>query len=128
MVVDTSALIAILFGEADSEIFVQTLALAPAVYVSAATVVEASVVALGRDETLDIELTHLLKNIGVVIVPVDEIQVEIARSALKTSGKGRHKAHLNLGDSFAYALATHRGEPLLFKGDDFAKTDVKQAL
>jgi ribonuclease VapC len=127
MVVDTSALMAVVFEEPDREVYVQAMA-AGDLHVSTATLVEATVVALGRGEGFEPALRILLNDMRATIVPVDEAQAELARGALRTYGKGRHPARLNLGDSFAYALAMHLDEPLLFKGDDFAQTDVKPAL
>ncbi len=128
MVVDTSALMAILFGEPDAKTFSEALLEADHIYISVGTRIEASLVALGKTEVLDLRLAELLETTDAVVVPLDQRQVDLAMGGLRKYGKGRHSARLNLGDSFAYALATHLGEPLLFKGTDFAQTDVKSAL
>lgn len=94
--------------------------------VSAATVVETSIVLLGRfGEAGDPQLDRLLRGIGAEVVPVGDEQVVLARDAALRFGRGRHPAALNFGDCFSYALAVARGQRLLFVGDDFAKTDVE---
>ncbi len=128
MVVDTSALMAILFDEEDAEKFAQAMAQADLLHISAATLVEASLVAKGRGEGYDEELTALLDAFPVEVVPVTSVQAGFARATVGRYGKGHHPAGLNLGDLFAYALAKHLDQPLLFKGNDFALTDVKRAL
>ena len=93
--------------------------------ISAGTVIEASLVLLGRfGEAGEIQLDFLLRSIKAEVVSCDVDQVAIARDAARTFGRGRHRAALNFGDCFSYALAVSRGEPLLFVGDDFADTDV----
>ena len=125
MVIDTSALLAILMREPQAERLVATLDADLVRLVSAASVVEASVVLLGRvGESGELQLDHLLRAVGAVVVPVDEEQVALARDAALRFGRGRHPAALNFGDCFSYALSIARGEPLLFVGDDFAQTDV----
>ena len=96
---------------------------------SAATWVELSLVAVGqlRSEALA-EIDELMRRLDLELVPFDAIQAAIARDAFQRFGKGRHPARLNLGDCFAYALARHVDEPLLFKGDDFARSDIRSAL
>lgn len=126
MVLDTSAIIAILLDEASAEQLVVAVEADHTRLVSAATVVEASLVILGRfGEAGDPQLDRLLRGIGAEVVPVGEEQVVLARDAALRFGRGRHAAALNFGDCFSYALAVARGEPLLFVGDDFAKTDVE---
>lgn len=126
MVLDTSAIIAILLDEASAEQLVVAVEADHTRLVSAATVVEASLVILGRfGEAGDPQLDRLLRGIGAEVVPVGEEQVVLARDAALRFGRGRHEAALNFGDCFSYALAVARGEPLLFVGDDFAKTDVE---
>jgi ribonuclease VapC len=94
--------------------------------VSAATVVEMSMVILGRfGEAGEPLLDRFLRGIGAELVPVDDEQVGVARDAALRYGRGRHAAALNFGDCFSYALAVVRGEPLLFLGNDFAQTDVE---
>ena len=93
--------------------------------VSAATVVEAALVLLGRyGEAGEPQLDRFLRGIGAQIVPVGEEQANVARDAALRFGRGRHRAALNFGDCFSYALSVARDEPLLFVGDDFSKTDV----
>ena len=125
MVIDTSAIVAIALNEPEaSEIEVQ-IADDPVRLISAATVLEATMVLetrLGDQGGRELDL-WLLK-IGAEIVPVDAEQADAARRGWRRYGKGHHAAALNYGDCFSYALAVTRGEPLLFKGEDFAKTDV----
>ncbi len=128
MIVDTSVLTAVILGEPDAEAHLATMVRADALAVSAATLVEALIVVearQGREAASD--LTALLAELEVEVVALDESQAEVAASAWRRFGKGRHPASLNLGDTFAYALATTRAEPLLFKGRDFADTDVMRA-
>jgi ribonuclease VapC len=128
MVVDTSALAAILFDEPDAEEFEAAIANDPIRLISAATLVEASTVVERRlGEQAGRELDSLLTEAGFEVVAVSEEQAEVARQALRTYGKGRHRASLNFGDCFAYALSKVSGEPLLFKGHDFSLTDMRAA-
>ena len=125
MVIDTSALIAILLREPPADRLVTALEGDPVHLVSAATVLETSLVMLGRyGENGEPQLDRLLRSIGADVVPVDDEQLAIARDGALRFGRGRHKAALNFGDCFSYALSAARGEPLLFVGTDFAKTDV----
>jgi ribonuclease VapC len=126
MVIDSSALIAILFGEPERERFKRAIDAAQLRLVSAITKLEASMVMVGRfDAAGGGELDALLRDIAATIVPFDDRQAEIARDAFIRYGKGRHPAGLNFGDCAAYALAIAEAEPLLFKGTDFAATDVE---
>jgi ribonuclease VapC len=128
MVIDTLAIVAIALNEADAADLEQRIADDPVRLTSAATVLEVTIVLetrLGEAGGREFDL-RLLK-IGAEIVPVDAEQIDTARRAWRRYGKGRHGAALNYGDCFAYALAMTRGEPLLFKGEDFAKTDVNQS-
>jgi ribonuclease VapC len=126
MVLDTSALLAILTGEVAADRLVQAVDADRTRLVSAATVVEAALVLLGRyGEAGELQLDRLLRAIGADVVPVGEEQAVIARDAALRFGRGRHAAALNFGDCFSYALSVARGEPLLFVGDDFSKTDVE---
>jgi len=126
MVIDTSALLALLANEPEAESFRAALAADPIRLLSAASLIEASVVIETRyGEAGGRELDLLILKAGIEIVAVDREQAEIARDALRRFGKGRHPAALNYGDAFAYALAVARGQPLLFKGDDFGRTDVE---
>lgn len=126
MVIDTSAMIALLLNEPAAERLVAAVEADHTRLVSAASVVEASLVMLGRyGEAGDPQIDRLLRGIGAEVVPVGEEQVVLARDAALRFGRGRHAASLNFGDCFSYALSVSRGEPLLFVGDDFAKTDVE---
>ena len=126
MVIDTSALIAILTREPGADQLVVAVEADGTRLVSAATVVEASLVLLGRyGETGEPLLDRLLRSIGAEVVPIGEEQVALARDAALRFGRGRHPAGLNFGDCFSYALSVARGEPLLFVGDDFSQTDVE---
>lgn len=128
MVLDTSAVLAILFDEPERESFVVRIANAPRRLISSATVLESSIVVEARrGEFAGRELDLLLHRAAVRIVALDEDQMQLARAAWRRFGKGRHPAALNFGDVFAYALAKATGEPLLFKGDDFSQTDVASA-
>jgi ribonuclease VapC len=125
MIVDTSALVAILDQEPEAERISRTLASTPERMISAASLVEVGIVVQARrgdDGTRDLDL--LLAKLRVEIVPFTARQAEIARKAFRRYGRGRHDAKLNFGDCFAYALAKDRSAPLLFKGDDFGRTDV----
>ena len=127
MILDTSALLAILYDEPERPAFNDAVATEDKA-LSAANFVETSMVLeprYGEDAVHDLDL--YIAKAGIAIAPVDVEQAEIAREAFRRYGKGRHPAGLNFGDCFAYALAHVRGEPLLFKGDDFAQTDVEAA-
>lgn len=125
MVIDTSALLAILLAEPERRWFLETLEEAELRLVSVATRVETGIVAEGRHGAEGSrELDLFLEQAGVELVPVDSAQGRAAVEGFRRYGKGRHRAGLNLGDCFSYALAITRGEPLLCKGDDFVHTDV----
>lgn len=125
MVLDTSAMMAILSSEPQADRLVAAMDADRTRLVSAATVVEMSLVILGRyGEAGEPLLDRFLRGIGAEVVPVGEEQVVIARDAALRFGRGRHAAALNFGDCFSYALAVARDEPLLFVGDDFSRTDV----
>ncbi|MEO5800175.1 MAG: type II toxin-antitoxin system VapC family toxin [Gemmatimonadales bacterium] len=126
MVIDTSAIMAMLLDEPSADRVIAAVEMDTRRLVSAATVVEASLVMLGRyGEAGDPLLDRLLRSLAAEVVPVDEEQVALARDAALRYGRGRAAASLNFGDSFSYALAVARNEPLLFVGDDFSKTDVE---
>ena len=126
MVIDTSALIAILLGEHDSEIFAIAIANDPKRLISAFSVLEVSIVIEAKKgEAGGRELDLLLHRSQIEIVAMDSDQAELARIAWRTFGKGRHQAGLNIGDCCSYALSKSSGEPLLFKGNDFSKTDLE---
>jgi ribonuclease VapC len=128
MVVDTSALLAVLEDEPDAPRLVAALEGAEAIRVSAGTLVEAGIVVEARrGEAGGRELDLLLHRLRADVVSVTAEHAEMARDAYRRFGKGRHPAALNFGDCFAYALAAALGEPLLFVGDDFRRTDIVAA-
>jgi len=127
MVIDTSALIAVLLGEPSARHLIAALDAATTRKISAASVVAASFVMLARHgEAGDAPLDRLVQKLGAEIVPVDAEHVSAARDAALRFGRGRHPAALNFGDCFSYALAVVSAEPLLYVGDDFARTDIEQ--
>ena len=126
MVVDTSALLAVLFDEPEAEDFARAIARAEVSRMSAANLLEAGIVAdCQTDARTGRQLDVLVADLRLRIEPVTEQQVGIARQAYLDFGRGNHPAKLNFGDCFAYALANATGEPLLFKGDDFEQTDIR---
>jgi ribonuclease VapC len=128
MIVDTSALVAILYREPEAPSFVKIIHDAEVVRISVANYVELSMVVegqLGPDGVRQAEA--FFRRAGIIIEPVTLEHGELARQAFLDFGKGRHKAGLNFGDCFAYALAKASGEPLLFKGNDFIQTDIEPA-
>jgi ribonuclease VapC len=127
--VDSSAVIAILLREPGFEMLDIAIVESPVSRVSAATLVEISVVAESRGgEPVVARLDRFLRSANVLIEPFTERQAYIARDAYSVYGKGRHAAGLNFGDCFSYALAKELDEPLLFKGDFFRKTDITPAI
>ncbi len=130
MIIDSSAFIAILRAESDAHAYAGAIADAPVRRVSAVNFVEAAVVIdASRDPIATRRFDEFIREAGISIEPVTEAQAQIAREAYRDFGKGSgHKARLNFGDCFAYALAKTMGEPLLFKGSDFAQTDVAITL
>ena len=129
MIIDTSAILAVLFAEEDATIYAQTIANADTKLMSAANYLEAAVVvdqqmgaAAGR------QLDAFIDRAEIKIESVTREQAELARQAYSDFGKGHHPAALNFGDCFAYALAKHTRLPILFKGDDFSHTDLSSAL
>ena len=126
MIVDTSALVAILDGEPDAAQYAAALDASPVNRISAGTYLEASIViGRARDPLVSRRLDEFLTEGAIVVEPVTENQARIARDAYRDFGKGSgHAAGLNFGDCFAYALARELGEPLLFKGDAFRHTDI----
>lgn len=128
MVIDTSAIIAILLDEPERRRFNEKIEADPTRLVSAASYVESALVIESRlGEAGGREFDLFLHRAVIEVVPVDGDQAEIARRAFRTYGRGRHRANLNIGDCFAYALGKATGEPLLFKGDDFGWTDILAA-
>jgi ribonuclease VapC len=130
MIVDSSAVVAILRGEPERIACAEAIEAATVRRISAVSYVEASVVfERAQNPFASWDFDDFFKESGILIEPVTEEQVWIARRAYHDFGKGSgHPAQLNLGDVFAYALAKVTGEPLLYKGDDFAHTDIKSAL
>ena len=125
MIIDTSALVAVLDQELEAERIARTLASAPERVLSAANLVEVGIVMQARrgdDGERDLDL--LLAKLRVDIAAVTASQADLARKAFRRYGRGRHAANLNFGDCFAYALAKDKSAPLLFKGGDFERTDV----
>lgn len=129
MVVDSSALIGILQGEPEEHLFYAALERSPVVLLGTATLFETSMILLSRrgDQGLA-DLTKVLDVINAEIVALTAVHANLALDAFRRYGKGRHRAGLNMGDCFVYALSTSTGLPLLFKGDDFVHTDVKPAV
>lgn len=130
MIIDTSALIAILRAEPDAATYATAIEQATTRRLSAANFVEAAAVIDGsRDPVASRKLDDLLAEAEISIAPVTQAQAHLARDAYRDFGKGSgHPARLNFGDCFAYALAKESGEPLLFKGDDFTHTDIAAAV
>ena len=129
MVIDTSALIAILFGEPEALTFTKAVADASRKLISAFNVLETGIVVEARKgESGGREFDLLMHRAQIEIVGMNTDQAEIARSAWRKYGKGNHPAGLNIGDCCAYALAKYSGEPLLFKGNDFSQTDIQSAI
>ena len=125
MVVDTSAVLAILFEEDDAIAFAETLSLQSKKVMSAANLLEAGIAVLGRKGPEGLSyLSELIERSDIDISPIDKALAELALEAYRAFGKGRHPAALNFGDCFSYALAKHRNEPLLAKGTDFIRTDI----
>ncbi|CAI2936410.1 type II toxin-antitoxin system VapC family toxin [Aminobacter niigataensis] len=130
MIVDASAILAILLEESDGDAMEDKLlsprqrhAMSPVNYLEAAVKADGL-----KDTRKGAELNNLLADFGIEIVVVTPEQALLAREAYQQFGKGNHPAKLNLGDCFAYALAKARREPLLFKGDDFRMTDIEAAI
>lgn len=130
MIIDSSALIAILTGEPERAAFVEAIRAARDPRISAASLLEASIVVDRRgDPVLSRQFDDLVSALGITVVPFDAEQLAVGRAAYRDFGKGSgHPAGLNPGDCFSYALARCRGEALLFTGDDFSHTDVVPAV
>ena len=129
MIVDTSAILAVLFDEPDAERFTRAIAEAPHCRMPTANFLEAALVVEGRAGLAGgHELDLFIERAAIELVPISIEHAQAARQAWRRFGKGNHSAGLNFGDCFAYALAEVTGEPLLYKGEDFALTDVESAL
>ena len=129
MIIDTSALLAILLNEPEAVRYRVAIENDPVRLMSAGSLLESCIVTETRfGEAGGRDLDLLLYKARVEIAAVNAEQVEVARHAFRTFGKGRHPAGLNFGDCFAYALSKTSGEPLLFKGEDFSRTDVERVL
>ena len=129
MVVDSSAVLAVLFKEPEHDVFAAALAAASTRLMSSFNVLEAAVVVFSRKGPPGAREFDLFLHRGEVeVVPFTSDHLRLAREAYERYGKGRHPAGLNLGDCCAYALARHTGEPLLFKGPDFRRTDIVPAV
>ena len=129
IVVDSSALVAILRREPAADLLLARAARAAGRLISAGTAIEAAMVVIARlGPTGGVELDLLMARLGIELVPVDGAQVALAREGFRRFGTGRRPAALNFGDLFAYALARSRELPLLYVGQDFAQTDVVDAL
>lgn len=130
MIVDTSALVAILKSEPEAPAIRQALAGAERPKMSTATYLEAGIVVdRNRQPLMSARLDEIITDMGIELQPVSASQAFVARQAYRKYGKGMgHKAQLNFGDCFSYALALETREPLLFKGDDFGHTDLRSAL
>jgi len=128
IVVDTSAIVAIVRHEAEEQIFTDVLDASSAATMSAVTFVETHLVLIGRRFQPDVKsIESTIAALGIEVVDVMHDQATLAIRSFLAYGKGRHQAQLNLADCFSYALAKSRGAPLLFKGDDFAETDIAPA-
>lgn len=127
IVIDSSALVAILTGESDAETLLDSIAAADQRCLSASNHLEAAIVlAYGRNVSPS-RLAELIDRWQIAVIPFDEAHANLAFQAYGRFGKGRHPARLNMGDCAAYALAKSRGWPLLYKGEDFALTDIARA-
>ncbi len=129
MVADTSALMAVLNNEIEASEFLDAMVGDGQVLVSTATAVELMIVAMGKGSSIYESAIEFLGRPFISLIPLDEEQFRIATAAYVRYGKGRgHPARLNFGDTFAYALASARRLPLLFKGGDFSQTDIRSAV
>ena len=129
MIVDTSALLAILFREPDAHRYESAIASTPNCRMSVANALEASIVVESRGgAAAGLELDAFIEQAGIELAPVTVEQLTLSRQAWRRFGKSNHPAALNFGDCFAYALAEATKKPLLFKGNDFSKTGITSAL
>ena len=129
MIVDSSAIIAVLYQEADAMKYTEALSGPEKKFMSVANVLEVSILLQDkRNKSSTKKLNRLLEEIGIQLCAVNIKHYNIAAKAYQKYGKGNHKAALNFGDCFAYALAKEKGLPLLYKGNDFSKTDIKSLI
>jgi ribonuclease VapC len=129
VILDSSAIVAVLRAERDAPDFAKTIESEGECRISAVNYVEAAVVIdSSRDPVASRRFDDFFRTSRIVVEAVSPNQAELARQAYRDFGKGRHKAGLNFGDCFAYALAKELDEPLLFKGDDFRHTDIEAAI
>lgn len=130
MVIDSSALVALLLGEPETGVFVQSIAAASIRLISLASRLETMIVMLTRSgPDARAKVDQLIEQLGISIVPFTRAEADLTIDAYERYGKGRgHPASLNFGDCFSYALAKSTGEPLLFKGNDFSQTDIPNAV
>ncbi len=130
IVVDSSAIIAILRLEPEADAFLEAIVEADSVEMSALSALEVGLVLAGArgDAVVRAPFDELVDRAGIVIIPLDREQTRVAREAFLRFGKGRHPAALNLGDCASYALASVRGATILYKGDDFSTTDLSPAV
>jgi ribonuclease VapC len=129
MVVDTSALMSLLLGEADAQDYARALHAADRLSIAAPTWLECAMVITSRRGVQGHDIfVELMNTLAVEVVPFDAALAQLAYAAWSRYGKGRHPAGLNMGDCYSYALARQRGEPLLFKGEDFSQTDIQGAI
>jgi ribonuclease VapC len=128
VILDSSAVVAVLRDEPEAFVMAKAMSLAEVCAISAVSYLEAAIVIdNGRDPIASRRFDDFFREASIVIEPATVNQAKIARDAYRDFGKGRHRAGLNFGDCFAYALAKEKGESLLFKGDDFCHTDVEPA-
>lgn len=129
MIIDTSAIIAVLFNESDARIYAEAIVKSENCRISAATFLETAIVIEAQTENAGIQqFDAFIRRAGIIVEPVTQDQAQIARQAYSDFGKGRHPAGLNFGDCFSYAFSKASGEPVLFKGGDFGKTDIGSAV
>jgi ribonuclease VapC len=128
MVIDSSAIAAIVLEESDASIYISAITNDSKRLISSATLVEVSIVLMSRRKADAITaLDTLMMLLSIVVIPVSHDHALLAREAFRRFGKGRDRAGLNFGDCFSYALAKHTGEPLLYKGNEFTHTDIAAA-
>jgi ribonuclease VapC len=128
LVLDTSAIMSILRQEDDAAKMAACIATASSVCISAVTRLEVFTLAMARGDIGSQKLAEFLDQLSPQVIAFDEVQSSLAVNAVKTFGKGHHPARLNFGDCCAYALAKSMNLPLLYKGNDFAQTDIVSAL